>query len=229
MRFKLKGNIIEEMCTSMVNEVLGECLKGEESDMGKSRDEEYDEEISPSMMRMSIKGEQSNMNASESQDLRGEDVKGTESRMSDCTEELSMEGKTDKEYAVRNVKGTESDIHICCKKIKMMELKGTESEIEICCKKIKLMGVSDKEPNDGREEHTKKRTSVRFLKGLHRRKWEENLKWEDSDLDRKIDSREALPEQLHDYESNMVLIGSGVKSPKPRGGADSQEGQGGCD
>ena len=39
--------------------------------------------------------------------------------------------------------------------------------------------------------------------------------WDESNLDMIIDSKEALPEQLQDYESKMVIIGSDVVSLYP--------------
>ena len=50
-----------------------------------------------------------------------------------------------------------------------------------------------------------KRVPYTYLKGLRREEWKKAYGWEDGDLDRKVMSYEALPEQLQDYEANMVL------------------------
>ena len=60
-----------------------------------------------------------------------------------------------------------------------------------------------------------RRVSARYLKGLRQKKWEEHQGWKKDDLDRILESQEALPEQIQDYESPMVLIGSDVESLYP--------------
>ena len=56
---------------------------------------------------------------------------------------------------------------------------------------------------------------LNFLKGLRRRKWERAQRWDNEELDRVLDSKDALPEQIQDYEREMVIIGSDVVSLYP--------------
>ena len=59
------------------------------------------------------------------------------------------------------------------------------------------------------------RTTCRFLR-LHRRaKWEAKMGWDNMDKSRTISSQEANPEDLQDYSSPLVIIGSDVVSLYP--------------
>ena len=62
---------------------------------------------------------------------------------------------------------------------------------------------------------TRTRTTVNFLRKYRREKWEERMKWVEDDIDRKIDSKDALPEDLQDRSSPMVVVGSDVVSLFP--------------
>ena len=56
------------------------------------------------------------------------------------------------------------------------------------------------------------KTTARFLK-LHRRaKWEEKMGWDPNDKSRIISSKEVNPEDLQDFTSPMVLVGTDVES-----------------
>ena len=89
--------------------------------------------------------------------------------------------------------------------------KGTQSSMEVCDKGTK--------PETLRCEtcsaHVKSRTTVNILKELRYRKWKDKMKWDNGDIDRILDSRDALPELLQDYERRMVIIGSDVVSSYP--------------
>ena len=50
---------------------------------------------------------------------------------------------------------------------------------------------------------------------LRRKKWEEKVGWDDSNLDRIVKSTEVLPEDLQDFTIPMVLIGGDVVSLYP--------------
>ena len=62
---------------------------------------------------------------------------------------------------------------------------------------------------------TRTRTTVNFLRKYRREKWEERMKWVEDDIDRKIDSKDALPEDLQARSSPMVVVGSDVVSLFP--------------
>ena len=52
------------------------------------------------------------------------------------------------------------------------------------------------------------RTLVNFLKGLRSKKWEKKVGWDEQDMDRKLSSKDALPEQIQEYiiGSDMVQL-----------------------
>ena len=54
------------------------------------------------------------------------------------------------------------------------------------------------------------KVSARYMKEYRKEKWKKINNWEEDDLDRKVDSLEARPEQLQDFEKKMVIIGSDV-------------------
>ena len=54
-----------------------------------------------------------------------------------------------------------------------------------------------------------------FMKTYRRLKWERDVDWDDEDEDRLVDSREALEEDIQDYEVPMVIVGSDVISLYP--------------
>ena len=59
------------------------------------------------------------------------------------------------------------------------------------------------------------KTTARFLK-LHRRaKWEKKMGWDPNDKSRIINSKEVNPEDLQDFTSPMVLVGTDVESLYP--------------
>ena len=54
------------------------------------------------------------------------------------------------------------------------------------------------------------------MKSLRMKTWEETNGWEGNpEIDRILDSERALPEQIQDFETQMVLIGSDVISLYP--------------
>ena len=60
-----------------------------------------------------------------------------------------------------------------------------------------------------------KRCTFDFLRTLRRMKWEERIDWEEEDLERMVDSRDALEEDLQDFSIPMVIIGGDVVSLYP--------------
>ena len=98
--------------------------------------------------------------------------------------------------------------------IEKLKIKGTEEATVM----IQGMGVTEekvkgtlrqKDKCGKCDARTAGRTSVKFLKGLRRKTWDSKMGWdEEEDGSRMIDSMEALPEDLQDYECKMVLIGS---------------------
>ena len=91
-------------------------------------------------------------------------------------------------------------------KLARLQIKGEHQS-----KTTTYMGGDEVEPGtDGAS-----RVSVATLKGLRRRKWETKYGWNNEDLDRKLKSCDALPENLQDYEKEMVLFGSGVVNLYP--------------
>ena len=57
--------------------------------------------------------------------------------------------------------------------------------------------------------------TMNFVKIRRRLEWEKLVDWDDEDLDRKLDSRDALQEDLQDYSIPLVIIGSDVISLYP--------------
>ena len=59
------------------------------------------------------------------------------------------------------------------------------------------------------------RTTIRFMK-LHRRaKWEAGKRWDPNHESRIIRSKDVHPEDLQDFMSPMVLVGTDVESLSP--------------
>ena len=59
------------------------------------------------------------------------------------------------------------------------------------------------------------RVTSNFMKIKRRLQWEIDQDWEDEDVDRRIDSTEALEEDLQDFSKPMVIIGGDVVSLYP--------------
>ena len=60
----------------------------------------------------------------------------------------------------------------------------------------------ESKPNPG------SRVTWRYMKEYRERKWKNIKEWDDQDMSRRLDSRDARPEQIQDYEKIVVLIGS---------------------
>ena len=71
--------------------------------------------------------------------------------------------------------------------------------------------------NTGQEDTVlgKTRVTWEYMKTLRRLDWEKGNEWEDGDRDRVLDSTEALPEDVQDYSTPMVVIGSDVVNMYP--------------
>ena len=71
--------------------------------------------------------------------------------------------------------------------------------------------------NTGQEDTVlgKTRVTWEYMKTLRRLDWEKENEWEDGDRDRVLDSTEALPEDVQDYSTPMVVIGSDVVNMYP--------------
>ena len=95
----------------------------------------------------------------------------------------------------------------------MEEDQNSEEESENLGRKLQTLSMEDKEEVKTQEEY--KRVSSRYMKEYRRRKWEKIHGWREEDLDRKIDSLEARPEQLQNFEEKMVIIGSDVVALYP--------------
>ena len=78
-----------------------------------------------------------------------------------------------------------------------------------------MKSVKGREREDDKEESGMIRTKWRFLKDLRYREWKKVNNWDEDDLDRVIDSKEALPEMIQDYETQMVVVGTDVISLYP--------------
>ena len=48
-----------------------------------------------------------------------------------------------------------------------------------------------------------------------REKWETKYSWKEDDIERQLNSKDALPEMIQDYEVPMVIIGSDVANLYP--------------
>ena len=59
------------------------------------------------------------------------------------------------------------------------------------------------------------RVTSNFMRMKRRLQWEIEHDWEEEDLERKIESTEALEEDLQDFEKPMVIIGGDVVSLYP--------------
>ena len=53
------------------------------------------------------------------------------------------------------------------------------------------------------------------MKDLRYKEWMRTHKWDEDDLDRILDSRDALPEMIQDYETQMVVVGTDIISLYP--------------
>ena len=178
----------EEKYESMVGDM--EMLK-----VGKNLMEEYGRVVEE-LECMNIKGTQPGIEETRSMEDEYENVKENN---------IEEYGQIVKGFESMNIKGTQSKIKETCsmeegygnmvKKLEMLDIKGTQSR--------------------GAENKGKTQVSVNFLKGLRRKNWEEYVGWDNKDFDRILDSKEALPEQIQNYEEKMVLIGSDVVSLYP--------------
>ena len=65
------------------------------------------------------------------------------------------------------------------------------------------------------DRETAIRTTINFMKTSRRVTWEMEMDWEEEDMHRKVDSVDALPEDLQDYTVPMVIVGSDVISLYP--------------
>ena len=59
------------------------------------------------------------------------------------------------------------------------------------------------------------KTTINFVRTRRRLVWVQEIDWEDEDLDRLVDSTEALQEDLQDWSSPYIVIGSDVVSLYP--------------
>ena len=64
-------------------------------------------------------------------------------------------------------------------------------------------------------EGSKKRATVQFVKKLRERTWAMLQSWNPKDLDRMVLSGDALPEQLQDFETHVVVVGFDVNALYP--------------
>ena len=76
-------------------------------------------------------------------------------------------------------------------------------------------GDSLADQNEIQERKETTRTTIRFMK-LHRRaKWEARMGWDPNDKSRIISSKDVNPEDLQDFMTPMVLVGTDVESLYP--------------
>ena len=64
----------------------------------------------------------------------------------------------------------------------------------------------------GNREQEVVKVTVNFMGTRRRLRWEIQNDWDEEDIDRKIESTEALEEDLQDFSKPMVVIGSDVIS-----------------
>ena len=63
--------------------------------------------------------------------------------------------------------------------------------------------------------NSKVRTTTNYIKKLRYEAWKSKMNWNENELEREIDSQEALPEMIQDYEARMVIVGTDVVSLYP--------------
>ena len=92
----------------------------------------------------------------------------------------------------------------------MNDVRNTTEAMDVCQEEIptRISGSNCQEENQ-------RRVTWRFMREYRRRKWEKMNYWKEGDLDRKLDSTEARPEQLQNFEKKMILIGSDVVALYP--------------
>ena len=78
-----------------------------------------------------------------------------------------------------------------------------------------MKSVKGREREDDKEVSGMIRTTWKFLKDLRYKEWKKVNNWDEDDLDRVIDSKEALPGMIQDYETQMVVVGTDVISLYP--------------
>ena len=94
-------------------------------------------------------------------------------------------------------------------------VKGTVEDLVTRVEDLRL-GDGDNVGMDELKGTGGKRVTTGYLKGLRHQKWEDKMGWGHTvDLDTQLDSKEALPEMLQNYEEKMVLIGGDVVSLYP--------------
>ena len=91
---------------------------------------------------------------------------------------------------------------------------GGEENPELCrCPVSPGQGIEDTSSTAPEEGRTK--VTWTFLRTQRRLQWEKDMEWEDGGIDRLVDSREALKEDLQDFSSPMVAIGTDVVNMYP--------------
>ena len=118
-------------------------------------------------------------------------------------------------------------VNSLCKEMKHMEIDGGERPEKVkgtvrkktALEKHRVRGEMIRMMRNQEADNTPAkdviRTTRKFMKELRYEEWKRVHKWDEEDLDRILDSRDALPEMIQEYEEPMVIVGTDVNSLYP--------------
>ena len=143
----------------------------------------------------------------------GDEIQGVCSMIDEETRELEMVASSISKLDINTSRGGEEVQGVKPARMECSRINGEVENVETVDEIEK--GYSRIEAGPSKLEPGLQRCTHDFMRTLRRIRWEQEMDWEEEDWERTIESREALEEDLQDFTTPMVTIGSDVVSLYP--------------